>query len=69
LVRRPQEEPRSGARVWTKKAKVTRAMPDQHDLDRRNDARFVMPLLIMALIIVAGMLLYAYTGHALAAPG
>jgi hypothetical protein len=42
-------------------------MPDQHDIDRNNDTRFATPLLLMGLIIVAGVLLYAYTGHAMAA--
>jgi hypothetical protein len=42
-------------------------MPDQHDLDHRNDVRFLLPLLLMALIIVIGILIVAYTGHALAA--
>jgi hypothetical protein len=42
-------------------------MPDQHDRDRNNDIRFLTPLLLMAAILTAGILLYAYTGHALAA--
>ena len=44
-------------------------MPSQRELDRRNDAKFLMPLLLMALILVCGILVYAYTGHALAATG
>jgi type VI protein secretion system component VasF len=40
-------------------------MPSQ--LDRRNDARLLTPLLVMALVIAAGVLFYALTGHALAA--
>jgi hypothetical protein len=42
-------------------------METQSDLDRRNDMRLLTPLLLMALIVVGGILLYAYTGHALAA--
>lgn len=39
-------------------------MPNQRDLDRRNDIRFLTPLLLMALILVVGLL--AYAGHSLA---
>jgi hypothetical protein len=42
-------------------------MPDQRNRDRENDIRFLTPLLLMAVIVVAGILLYAYTGHPLAA--
>jgi len=42
-------------------------MPSQRDIDRRNDARLLTPLLLMALVIAAGVLFYALTGHALAA--
>jgi len=41
-------------------------MPDQRDRDRENDIRFLTPLLLMAVIVVAGILLYAYTGHSMA---
>ena len=44
-------------------------MPKQRDLDRTNDMRFLTPLLVMAVIVVCGILLYAYGGHALAAAG
>jgi hypothetical protein len=44
-------------------------MPNQQDLDRTNDARFLTPLLVMAVILVGGILVYAYAGHALAAGG
>ncbi len=44
-------------------------MPDQGDLDRKNDAHLLTPLLLMGLIIAAGILLYAYAGHAMAAAG
>jgi len=44
-------------------------MQNQQDLDRTNDARFLTPLLLMAVILVGGILVYAYTGHALAAAG
>jgi hypothetical protein len=36
-----------------------RAMPDQRDLDRRNDARFITPLLTMAVILAIGILIHA----------
>jgi hypothetical protein len=43
-------------------------MPNQHnDLDRRNDRRLLTPLLLMAVIIVAGALIFTYAAHALAA--
>jgi len=42
-------------------------MPNQHDLDHRNDVRLLTPLLLMAAILAVGVLIYAYTGHALAA--
>ena len=44
-------------------------MPNQYDFDRKNDIRFLTPLLLMALVVVGGMLLYAYAGHSLAATG
>lgn len=44
-------------------------MPNQHDIDRKNDIRFLTPLLIMGLILACGILIYAYTGHSLAATG
>jgi hypothetical protein len=42
-------------------------MPDQHELDRKNDIRFLTPLLLMALILVCGILVYAFAGHPLIA--
>ncbi len=42
-------------------------MASQRDIDRRNDARLLTPLLLMAVVIAAGVLYYALTGHALAA--
>jgi hypothetical protein len=42
-------------------------MANQRDIDRRNDTRLLTPLLLMALVIAAGALFYALTGHALAA--
>lgn len=42
-------------------------MRSQRDLDRKNDIQFLTPLLLMALIVICGILIYAYTGHALAA--
>ena len=44
-------------------------MPYQNDFDRRNDRRLLTPLLLMAVIIAVGVLVWAYTGHALAAGG
>jgi hypothetical protein len=42
-------------------------MLSQRDIDRHNDARLLTPPLLMALVIAAGVLFYALTGHALAA--
>jgi hypothetical protein len=39
-------------------------MPNQRDIDRRNDARLLTPLPVMALVIAAGVLFYALIGHA-----
>jgi len=44
-------------------------MPNQRDIDRRNDAKFLTPPLLMAALLACGILLYAYTGHASAMPG
>jgi hypothetical protein len=44
-------------------------VPDQHDLDRKNDIRLLTPLLLMAVIVAIGLAIAAYTGHALAASG
>ncbi len=44
-------------------------MPTQHDIDRKNDTRFLTPLLLMALVLAGGILIYAFTGHSLAATG
>jgi hypothetical protein len=44
-------------------------MPNRRDIDRTNDAKLLTPLLLMAAILVCGILLYAYTGHSLAASG
>jgi hypothetical protein len=44
-------------------------MPDQYEFDRRNDRRLLTPLLLMAAILALGILIYAYSGHALAAIG
>ncbi len=44
-------------------------MPSQRDIDRNNDVRFLTPLLLMALILAGGILVYAYAGHSLAATG
>lgn len=42
-------------------------MPSQRKIDRRNDAKLLTPLLLMALVIAAGVLFAVLTDHALAA--
>jgi hypothetical protein len=42
-------------------------MPRQSDLDRRNDIRLLTPLLLMAVILAFGILVFAYSGYSLAA--
>ncbi|MGB6535972.1 MAG: hypothetical protein WBF58_08430 [Xanthobacteraceae bacterium] len=42
-------------------------MPNQQQLDRQNDRRLLTPLLLMAVLLVVGILIFSYTGHALAA--
>ena len=42
---------------------------DNDDTDRRNDMRLMTPLLVMALIVAAGFLYYAVSGHALPTSG
>lgn len=44
-------------------------MPTQDERDRTNDIKFLTPLLLMALLLVCGILIYAYAGHSLAATG
>ena len=44
-------------------------MAEKGEIDRRNDVKFLTPLLLMAPLLAGGILLYAYTGHALAAAG
>jgi len=44
-------------------------MANQRDIDRRNDVRFLTPLLLMTLVLVIGILFYSYTVHAAAAIG
>jgi len=46
---------------------LTRERTSQHEIDRRNDAKLLTPLLLMALMIAAGILFYALSGHVLAA--
>jgi hypothetical protein len=41
-------------------------MPNQHNIDRRNDRRLLTPLLVMAVIVMAAIVIYTYTGHAFA---
>ena len=54
---------------WTRRLPPDRGRMGlvERDIDRRNDARLLTPLLLMALVIAAGVLFYALTGHALAA--
>jgi hypothetical protein len=40
-----------------------------HQQDRDRDVRFLTPFLLMAAILILGILVYAYTGYSLAAPG
>ena len=44
-------------------------MSKRNDLDRQNDARLLTGLLLMATILACAILVYAYTGHPLAAGG
>ncbi len=44
-------------------------MTNHQDADRKNDIRLLTPLLLMAAIVAVGILVYAVTGHALAATG
>jgi hypothetical protein len=46
---------------------LTSERTSQDEIDRRNDAKLLTPLLVMALVIVAGILFYALTGHVPAA--
>jgi hypothetical protein len=55
----------SGAAVQVRP--LTSERTSQDEIDRRNDAKLLTPLLVMALVIVAGILFYALTGHVLAA--
>lgn len=41
-------------------------MPNQHNIDRRNDRRLLTPLLVMAVIVMAAIVIFTYTGHAFA---
>lgn len=38
-------------------------MPKQDDLDRRNDRQLLTPLLLMAVIIAAGALIFTYAAY------
>jgi hypothetical protein len=46
-------------------------MPDDQERarDRTNDMKLLTPLLFMALVIVCGLLYFAYTGHTPTAQG
>jgi len=37
-------------------------MPDQREINRKNDTRLLTPLLLMGLIIVGGILIYLMIG-------
>jgi len=37
-------------------------MPSQREIDGNNDKRFLTPLLLMALVIVGGILIYLLLG-------
>jgi hypothetical protein len=64
----PEHSSRSAVELQTNCENVQAAsMSSQRDIDRRNDARLLTPLLVMALVIAAGILFYTLTGHALAA--
>jgi hypothetical protein len=60
-------EPLRRSARWALKPARTRPMPSQNDFDRHNDRRFLTPLLLMASIVAIAILIYAYTGHSLAA--
>jgi hypothetical protein len=40
-------------------------MSYRNEIDRKNDTRLVTPLLLMALVIVAGILAFSLSGHPL----
>jgi hypothetical protein len=44
-------------------------MPTHDERNRINDLKFLTPLLLMAVVLACGILIYAYTGHSLAATG
>jgi len=46
---------------------MVRTVPYQDNRNRKNDIRFLTPLLLMAAILAVGILLFGYAGHALAA--
>jgi hypothetical protein len=48
-------------------AVMTSEQTGRCEIDPRNDAKLLTPLLLMALVIAAGILVYALSGHALAA--
>jgi hypothetical protein len=47
---------------WTRSSVKESVMPSQPELDRENDKRFLTPLLLMALVIVGGILIYLMLG-------
>jgi hypothetical protein len=55
--------------IWGRDADAMRpgaVMANQREIDRRNDAKFLAPLLSMALVFAGGILFFAFTGHTLA---
>jgi hypothetical protein len=44
-------------------------MVDERERNRENDTRLLTPLLLMALMIACGALLYAFAGHVPTAQG
>ena len=46
---------------------MMRERTSQREIDRRNDAKLLTPLLVMALVIAVGILFFALSGYALAA--
>jgi hypothetical protein len=43
---------------------LTSERTSQYEIDQQNDAKLLTPLLLMALVITAGILFYALSGHA-----
>jgi hypothetical protein len=50
------------ARYPGKESAKESAMPNQREIDRKNDAKFLTPLLLLGLILVGGILIYLMLG-------